>query len=84
MSAHNFSFQHSKNPFRDQFDPFFAQEGVGDQNTIGIFFWKIGFETKKYHFCVLLDWIVTEAILHPNFEKVIKTTQNGPKTVDNH
>ena len=27
---------------------------------------------------------MTEAILHPKFEKVIETTQNIPKTVDNH
>ena len=47
-------------------------------------FFKIGFETKKYHFCILLAWTVTVAILHPKFEKVIKTTQNVPKTVDNH
>ena len=55
----------------------------GGKITIGSFL-KIGFETKKYHFCILLDWIATEAILHPNFGKVIKTTQNVPKTVDNH
>ena len=27
---------------------------------------------------------VTVAILHPKFEKVLKTPQNIPKTVDNH
>ena len=27
---------------------------------------------------------VTIAILHQKFQKVIKTTQNVPKTVDNH
>ena len=47
-------------------------------------FLKIGFETKKYHFSILLALTVTEAILHQNFEKVITSTQNVPKTVDNH
>ena len=37
----------------------------------------------KSTFCVLLAWTVTVTILHPKFEKVIKTTQNVPKTVDN-
>ena len=45
---------------------------------------KIGFETKKYHFCVLLAWTVTVAIFHPIYEKLIKTIQNVPKSVDNH
>jgi len=45
-------------------------------------FLKIGFETKKYHFCVLFALTVTVAILRPKFEKVIKTTQNVPKTID--
>ena len=48
-----------------------------------MFLLKIGFETKKYHF-ILLALTVTEAILHPKFDKVIKTIQNVPKTVDNH
>ena len=39
---------------------------MADQNNIGKFL-KIGFETKKYHFCVLLAWTVTAAILHPLF-----------------
>ena len=56
---------------------------MGDQNKIGIFL-KIGFETIKYHFCVLLALTVTVAILHPKFEKVIKSTQNVPKTVEHH
>ena len=33
---------------------------------------------------VLLPQTDTEAILHLKFEKVIKTIQNVPKTVDNH
>ena len=44
----------------------------------------MGFETKKYHFCVLFDWTTTIAIFHQKYEKVLKTTQNVPKTVDNH
>ena len=47
-------------------------------------FLKIGFQTKKYHFCVLFALTVTVAILRPKFEKLIKTTQNVPKTIDNH
>ena len=44
----------------------------------------MGFETKKYHFCILFACTKTIAIFHQKFEKVIKTSQNVPKTVDNH
>ena len=44
----------------------------------------MGFETKKYHFCVLFAQTMTIAIFHQKYEKVLKTTQNVPKTVDNH
>ena len=39
---------------------------------------------RNQPFWVLLALTVTEAILHPKFEKVLKTIQNVPKTVDNH
>ena len=44
----------------------------------------MGFETKKYHFYVLFARNRTIAIFHQKYEKVLKTTQNIPKTVDNH
>ena len=44
----------------------------------------MGFETKKYHFCVLFAWTMTIAIFHQKYKKVQKTSQNVPKTVDNH
>ena len=44
----------------------------------------MGFETKKYHFCVFFALPATIAIFHQKYEKVLKTTQNVPKTVDNH
>ena len=43
----------------------------------------MGFETKNCHFYVLFIWTVTIAILHQKFVKVIKTTKNVSKTVDN-
>ena len=46
-------------------------------------FLKIGFGSKKYNVCGFLVWTVTAAILHQKLEKVIKKTQNVPKTVDN-
>ena len=75
---------HYKNLFRDQFDPIFLHKKGRGTKIPQENFKKIGFETKKYHFCVLVSSTVTAAILHPKFEKVIKTTQNVPKTVDNH
>ena len=44
----------------------------------------MGFQTKKYHFCILLAIQAETLVLHQKFEKVMKTTQNVPKTVDNH
>ena len=54
----------------------------GDNNNIGDN--KMVFGTKKYHFYVLFAWTATIAILHQIFGKVIKTTPNVPKTVDDH
>ena len=60
--------------------------GQGEQETLAVMFPtvepKLVVMTKKYHFCLL--FACTIAILHPKFEKVIKTTQNVPKTVGNH
>ena len=39
---------------------------------------------KNCHFCILLARLTTIQVLHQKFEKVPKTTQNVPKTVDNH
>ena len=36
---------------RDYFNPIFCIGRVGDKNNLGNFF-KMGFGTKKYHFCV--------------------------------
>ena len=69
---------------RGYFDPIFLQRKGWGTKIPQENFLKIGFEAKKCHFCVLLAWTVTVAILHPKFEKVIKTTQNVPKTLDNH
>ena len=44
----------------------------------------MGFETKKYNFCVLFAQTLTIVIFHQKCEKVQKTTQNAPKTVDNY
>ena len=44
----------------------------------------MGFENKKYHFCILFAWTTSVAIFHKKYEKVLKTTQSVPKTVDNH
>ena len=44
----------------------------------------MGFETKNCHFYILFTLTVTIAIIHQEFEKVIKTTQNVPKTLDNY
>ena len=52
--------------------------GLNNVN-IDLFLKKIGFETKKCHFCIILAWTVTVAI-----GKINKTTENVPKTVDNH
>ena len=68
---------------RDYFNPIFCIGRVGDKNNLGKFF-KMGFGTKKYHFCVLFSRTATIAIFHKKYEKVLKTTQNVPKTVDNH
>ena len=73
-----------KNMFRDHFDPIFLhRKGWGIKRTKENFF-KMGFETKNCHFYILFIWTVTIAILHQKFEKVIKTTQNVSKPVDNH
>jgi len=52
---------------------------VGNQNTI--FFWKLNFRPKS---TILRIFTMTEASLNPKFEKVMKNTQNVPKTDDNH
>ena len=44
----------------------------------------MGFETKKYLFHVLFACIMSIAIFHHKYENLLKTTQNVPKTVDNH
>ena len=44
----------------------------------------MGFETKKYHICILFTQTMKIAIFHRKYEKVLETTQNVPKTVDNH
>ena len=37
-----------------------------------------------YHFSVLFTLTPTIAVFLQNYEKVLKTTQNVPKTVDNY
>ena len=63
---------------------FFCIERVGGYKEPEKIFFKMGFENKKYHFCILFAWIISVAIFHEKYEKVLKTNQNVPKTVDNH
>ena len=73
-----------KNLFRGHFDPIFSHNLDWGTKITQENFLKIGFLPKKCHFCVLLSRPATIHIFHLKFEKVIKTTQNVPKTVDNH
>ena len=44
-------------------------------------FFKMGFETKNYHFCILFAQpaAISIVIFNQKYEKVLKITQNVPK-----
>ena len=72
-----------KNPLEEFLIQFFHTARMGGQKNLRKIF-KIRILPKQYHYCILLASPAETHVLYQKFEKEIKTTQNVPKTVDNH